>query len=86
MVATLKQACPKMVYPKTIRVDHGSGFEAVQSTIYFPGHGSVGLPARSDPGLLPPSNPTNNAFIEAFNNKLRSEYLNARWFLSLQDA
>ncbi len=30
--------------------------------------------------------PTDNAFIEAFNSKLRSECLNAHWFLSLQDA
>ena len=33
-----------------------------------------------------PGKPTNNAFIEAFNSKLRSECLNAHWFLSLQDA
>ena len=30
--------------------------------------------------------PPDNAFIEAFNSKLRSECLNAHWFLSLQDA
>src|SRR3546814_4689841 len=29
--------------------------------------------------------PTDNAFIEAFDSKLRSECLNAHWFLSLQD-
>lgn len=33
-----------------------------------------------------PGKPTDNAFIEAFNSKLRSECLNAHWFLSLQDA
>jgi putative transposase len=32
-----------------------------------------------------PGKPTGNAFIEAFNTKLRSECLNAHWFLSLQD-
>jgi putative transposase len=33
-----------------------------------------------------PGKPTDNAFIEAFNSKLRSECLNARWFLSPEDA
>ena len=33
-----------------------------------------------------PGKPTDNAFIVAFNGKLRSECLNAHWFLSLQDA
>lgn len=36
--------------------------------------------------LSRPGEPTDNAFIEAFNSKLRSECLNAHWFLSLQDA
>lgn len=30
--------------------------------------------------------PTDNAFIEAFNSKFRSECLNAHWFMSLDDA
>ena len=54
----------------------------------------MGLPARSDPRLLPTwqahrqSCPelVEGAFIEAFNSKLRSECLNAHWFLNLQDA
>jgi putative transposase len=33
-----------------------------------------------------PGKPTENAFIGAFNSKLRSECLNAHWFLNLQDA
>jgi putative transposase len=33
-----------------------------------------------------PGKPTNNGFIEAFNSKLRSECLNAHWFMSLADA
>ena len=32
-----------------------------------------------------PCKPTDNAFTEALNSKLRSKCLNARWFLSLQD-
>ena len=33
-----------------------------------------------------PGKPTDDAFIEAFNSKLRSECLNAHSFLSLEDA
>ena len=33
-----------------------------------------------------PGKPTDNAFIEAFNARLRAECLNAAWFLSLADA
>ena len=33
-----------------------------------------------------PGKPTDNAFIEAFNSRLRQEFLNASWFLSTADA
>lgn len=33
-----------------------------------------------------PVKPTDNAFIEAFNGRLRAESLSAHWFLSLADA
>ena len=33
-----------------------------------------------------PGKPTDNAFIEAFNGRLRQECLNQHWFLSLADA
>jgi putative transposase len=36
VVATLEQACRKVGYPKTIRVENGSGSEAVHGTIYLP--------------------------------------------------
>ena len=32
-----------------------------------------------------PGRPTDNAFIEAFNGKLRQECLSAHWFLTLAD-
>lgn len=57
------------------------------------------LPSTGKPKYEPPTNeigitldfswpgkPTDNAFIEAFNSKLRAECLNAHWFLSLSDA
>ncbi len=33
-----------------------------------------------------PGKPTDNAFIEAFNSKLRTECLNTDWFMNLEDA
>jgi putative transposase len=33
-----------------------------------------------------PARPTDNAYIESFNARLRQELLNASWFLSLADA
>jgi len=33
-----------------------------------------------------PSKPTDYAFVESFNGRLRDECLNAHWFLSLADA
>jgi putative transposase len=33
-----------------------------------------------------PGKPTENAFIESFNGKLRGECLNQHWLLSLDDA
>ncbi len=33
-----------------------------------------------------PEKPTDNAFIEAFNERFRQERLNENWFLSLEDA
>ncbi len=33
-----------------------------------------------------PGKPTDNAFIEAFNGRLRVECLNAHWFMTLADA
>ena len=33
-----------------------------------------------------PGKPSDNAFVEAFNSRLRQECLNAAWFLSMADA
>jgi len=36
--------------------------------------------------FIRPGKPTDNAFIEAFNGRLRQECLNQHWFFSLEDA
>ncbi len=65
--------------PKSIRVDNGPEFvsKALDRWAYENG---VAL------DFSRPGKPTDNAFIESFNGRLRDECLNAHWFLSLADA
>ena len=65
--------------PKSIRVDNGPEFvsKALDRWAYENG---VML------DFSRPGKPTDNAFIESFNGRLRDECLNAHWFLSLADA
>ena len=80
VVQTLERVCAETGYPKAIRVDQGSEFISTRS-------GSLGLSeGRRVLDFSRPGKPTDNAFIEAFNGRLRSECLNAHWFLSLADA
>ena len=79
VVATLDLACKKSGYPKTIRVDNGSEFISRDMDLWAYQRGVILDFSRA-------GKPTDNAFIEAFNSKLRSECLNAHWFLSLEDA
>jgi putative transposase len=79
VVATLEKACRVAGYPKTIRVDNGSEFISRDMDLWAYQRGVTLDFSR-------PGKPTDNAFIEAFNSKLRSECLNTHWFLSLEDA
>lgn len=79
VVATLDRACRSMGYPKTIRVDQGSEFISRDLDLWAYQRG-VEL------DFSRPGKPTDNAFIESFNGKFRSECLNAHWFLTLDDA
>ena len=65
--------------PKSIRVDNGPEFisKALDRWAYDNG---VTL------DFSRPCKPTDNAFVESFNGRLRDECLNAHWFLSLADA
>jgi putative transposase len=65
--------------PKTIRVDHGTEFtsKVLDQWAYENG---VEL------DFTRPGKPTDNAFIESFNGRVRQECLNENWFLSLADA
>ena len=70
VVATLDRICRRTGYPKTIRVDNGSEFVSRDMDLWAYQRG-VTL------DFLRPGKPTDNAYIEAFNSKLRSECLNA---------
>ena len=64
---------------KTIRVDNGPEF--VSKTLDRWAYQNGVTLDFSRPGK-----PTDNAFVESFNGRLRDECLNAHWFLSLADA
>ena len=68
-----------MGFPKTIRVDQGSEFISRDLDLWAYLHGVTLDFSR-------PGKPTDNAFIEAFNGKLRQECLSAHWVLTLADA
>lgn len=79
VVRTLERVCGEIGYPRTIRVDQGSEFVSRDLDLWAYAH-NVTL------DFSRPGKPTDNAFIEAFNSKVRSECLNAHWFMSLDDA
>ncbi len=79
VVATLDRTCRMVGYPRTIRVDNGSEFVSRDMDLWAYQRGVTLDFSR-------PGKPTDNAFIEAFNSKLRSECVNTHWFLSLEDA
>jgi putative transposase len=65
--------------PKSIRLDNGPEFisKSLDWWAYF---NKVTL------DFSRPGKPTDNAFIESFNGRVRQECLNQHWFLSLADA
>lgn len=79
VVATLDRVCGKIGYPKTIRVDQRSEFISRDLELWAYANGVTLNFSR-------PGKPTDSAFIESFNGRLRAEYLSANWFLSLPEA
>ena len=64
--------------PQTIKVDNGTEFMSKALDAWAHRHVKLEF---SRPGK-----PTDNAFIESFNGRLRQECLNQNWFLSLAEA
>ena len=79
VVQTLGLTCAVVGYPKTIRVEQGSEFISRDLDLWAYARG-VTLDFSS------PGKPTDNAFIETFNDRFRAECLNTHWFLTLADA
>jgi putative transposase len=79
VVETLDRATAVTGYPRTIRVDNGPEFVSRDLDLWAFQHGVTLDFSR-------PGKPTDNAFAESFNGKVRAECLNTAWFLSLDDA
>jgi putative transposase len=79
VVQTLERTCARIGYPKTIRVDQGSEFISRDLDLWAYAKGVTLDFSR-------PGKPTDNAFAEAFNSRVRAECMNAHWFLTLADA
>ena len=79
VVEVLERVGRTIGLPAMIRVDHGTEFVSRDLDLWAYQRGVTLDFSR-------PGKPTDNAFIEAFNNRFRAECLNAHWFLSLADA
>lgn len=79
VVQTLERVCREFGYPKSIRVGQGSEFISRDLDLWAYQKNVILDFSR-------PGKPTDNAFIESFNGKLRVECLNSHWFMSLDDA
>jgi putative transposase len=79
VVETLERGTAEFGYPKTIRVDNGPEFVGKELDLWAY---LKGVTLDFDR----PGKPTDNAFIESFNGKFRTECLKANWFLSLDEA
>jgi len=66
-------------YPRHIRVDNGPEFTSARFHAWAGKQNIIIMHTR-------PGKPSDNAYIESFNGKLRDECLNEHWFLSISDA
>jgi putative transposase len=79
VVEALDQIVKERGRPKSIRCDNGPEFagRVLDQWAFF---------NQVELDFSRPGTPTDNAYIESFNARLRQELLNASWFLSLADA
>ena len=78
VVQVLERVVAEHGKPTAIRVDNGPEFISKDLDLW-----AYGNKVKLD--FSRPGKPTDNAFIESFNAKLRLECLNEHWFLSLTD-
>ncbi len=79
VVETLERVTAIYGLPKTIRVDNGPEFISKDLDLWA-WMNNVTL------DFSRPGKPTDNAFVESFNGKIRAECIDQNWFLSLDDA
>ena len=79
VVSTLNHAVAAFGKPQSIRVDNGSQFTSREFDLWAYANNVILDFSR-------PGKPTDNAFIESFNARVRLECLNQHWFLDLDDA
>ena len=79
VVDTLERVTGIYGLPKSIRVDQGPEFISKDLDLWAWSKGVTLDFSR-------PGKPTDNAFVESFNGKVRAECIDQNWFLSLDDA
>jgi putative transposase len=79
VVDTLQRVTAIYGLPKTIRLDNGPEFISRELDLWAWSNGVTLDFSR-------PGKPTDNAFVESFNGKVRAERIDQNWFLSLDDA
>jgi transposase InsO family protein len=77
LVRVLERICAVRGYPKVIRSDNAMEFTGKAMLTWAHNHG-VKLK------LIEPGKPSQNAYIESFDGRLRDECLNEHWFLNLE--
>lgn len=79
LVRILDRVCAQRGKPRIIRTDNGKEFTS-RAMLTWAHRNGIAL------RLIEPGKPTQNAYIESFNGRLRDECLNEHWFVSLQQA
>jgi putative transposase len=75
----LDSIAKKRGYPEVLVVDNGPEFRGREVDAWACQHG-----VRIH--FIDPGKPMQNAYVESFNDKMRSECLNVNWFVDLEDA
>lgn len=78
VIAVLDSVAAIYGYPKYLRIDNGTEFTSKLMQLWAEEHNVELL-------FIQPGKPTQNAFIESFNNRVRCEFLNAQWFHTLPE-
>ncbi len=79
VVDTLERMAADYDHPRRVRVDNGPEFISKDLDLWAYQHDVMLDFSR-------PSKPTDNAYVESYNGRIRAECRNANWFLSLADA